>query len=740
METVFIKIVNMSISAGWLVLAVIVARFLLKKAPKWVSVLLWGLVGLRLVMPFTIKSGFSLLPSAEVISPSIGYAKNPTINSGISAFDNAVNPALGATLTANPGDSANPMQVWIFIFSIIWIAGIIILLTYGLISYLRLYKRVSEAALLKENVWICDRVETPFILGIFRPRIYLPSSLDEKDMEYVLSHEKAHLRRKDHIWKPIGFLLLSVYWFNPLIWAAYILLCRDIEMACDEKVITDLETSEKKAYANALVSCSMQRRLVIACPLAFGEVGVKERVKAVLNYKKPAFWITIFAIIACVVVAACFLTSPKPDEKDSHYNLSSVGVYYGIYMYGDLAKLGILSNEDGEYFSFGFDPFSSYMNIGSITEEDGKLICKTSDGKYTYVFDIKDAQTLIFDAKRSASVKLIDPNVGEQIEDGSEFHFSDQLSAAGIQTDIDTYRTDYIGDAPKVSQIAMRLPYPDGYSYSSIEIQSAHEPYGLTVYLNGDQPISQDEFEEAARVAFGYIGNMGTIRFCKADTKEELAAFERGEVEGAYDRIPCVMVNGRLYLDTGMDASGMIPPTPDSSFDGAITSEVDGSELPTRNDQSNFGTGFGYKTIDDSNIAIYMNQNWCLFRQENDSYSYGTDISYGSSQIYSQEDMISAVNLITDEFNTWEGCELHSIRYTSDDCNSRDNIAWMNELAKAQGLDIVFTQCIEFVSDFHSPVDSAEAGAWNPDEEYTDWQWWLARTDNGEWHLMTMGY
>lgn len=211
METVFIKIVNMSISAGWLVLAVIVARFLLKKAPKWVSVLLWGLVGLRLVMPFTIKSGFSLLPSAEVISPSIGYAKNPTIYSGISAFDNAVNPALGATLTANPGDSANPMQVWIFIFSIIWTLGIIILLTYGFISYLRLYKRVSEAALLQENVWICDRVETPFILGIFLPRIYLPSNLDEKDMEYVLSHEKAHLRRKDHIWKPIGFLLLSVY-------------------------------------------------------------------------------------------------------------------------------------------------------------------------------------------------------------------------------------------------------------------------------------------------------------------------------------------------------------------------------------------------------------------------------------------------------------------------------------------------------------------------------------------------
>ena len=483
----------------------------------------------------------------------------------------------------------------------------------------------------------------------------------------------------------------------------------------------------------------MQRRLVIACPLAFGEVGVKERVKAVLNYKKPAFWITVFAIIACIVVAACFLTSPKPDEQDSHYNLSSVGVYYGIYTYGDLAKLGILSNEDGEYFSFGFDPFSSYMNIGSITEEDGKLICKTSDGKYTYVFDIKDAQTLIFDAERSDSVRLFDANVGEQIEDGSEFHFSDQMSTAGIQTEIDTYRTDYIGDAPAVSQIAMRLPYPGDYSYSSIEIQSAHEPYGLAVYLDGDEPVSQDNFEVAARVAFDNIGNMGTIRFCKADTKEELASFERGEIEDLYDRIPSVMVDGKLYLDTGNDASGLIPLTPDSSFDGTITSEVDGSKLPTENGQSNFGSGYGYKVIDDNNIAVYVNQQWFLFTSYADNTSR-TDISYGLSSLYSDEDMESAAQTILAEFRTWEGCELHSLRYTSDACNSAGNIAWMNELAKGQDLDGNFTQCNEFKSDFHSPIDSSLAGAWNPDEEYTDWQWWLARVDSGEWHLITYGY
>ncbi len=316
MEAVFIKALNMSISAGWLILAVLLLRLLLKKAPKWISVLLWGLVGLRLVLPFSLQSVFSLIPSAEVISPSIGYARHPAINSGVSVLDNAVNPTLGSSLAATPMDSVNPMQIVLFLGGLIWTVGIAILLLYGLISYLRLRRKVAEAIPYEKNAWLCDQVKTPFILGVFRPRIYLPSGLNEEETAYVLAHEYAHLRRKDHLWKPLGFLLLTVYWFNPLVWVAYILLCRDIEAACDEKVISDMEMTEKKAYANALVSCSMQRRLVLACPLAFGEVGVKERVKGVLNYRKPAFWIIVAALIACAVIAVCFLTNPKEDEPD----------------------------------------------------------------------------------------------------------------------------------------------------------------------------------------------------------------------------------------------------------------------------------------------------------------------------------------------------------------------------------------------------------------------------------------
>ena len=316
MEAVFIKVLNMSISAGWLILAVLLLRLLLKKAPKWIMVVLWGIVGLRLVFPFSLESVFSLIPSAEVVSPSIGYAQHPEINSGVSVIDNAVNPTLESSLAATPMNSVNPMQIVLYLGGLVWAGGIAVLLLYGLISFLRLRHKVAEAIPYEKNTWLCDQVKTPFILGVFRPRIYLPSGLNEKETAYVLAHEHAHLKRKDHLWKPLGFLLLKVYWFNPLIWVAYILLCRDIEAACDETVISEMGMKEKKAYANALVSCSMQRRLILACPLAFGEVGVKERVKGVLNYRKPAFWIIVTALIACVVIAVCFLTNPKDDEPD----------------------------------------------------------------------------------------------------------------------------------------------------------------------------------------------------------------------------------------------------------------------------------------------------------------------------------------------------------------------------------------------------------------------------------------
>ena len=314
MNELFLKIINMSISASWLVLAVLLLRFVLKKAPKWVNVLLWGIVAVRLAFPFSIESASSLIPSAETIPPNIGMNTTPTINSGINAINNAVNPIISQSNTPMAGASVNPLQITIGIFEYIWIFGMIALVLYTAISYWRLHRKVDTAVRYKDNIFQSENVKSPFVLGIIKPRIYLPFNMNGQDLEHVVAHEQAHIHRKDHWWKPLGFLLLTIHWFNPLMWLAYVLLCRDIELACDEKVIKELGNEQRADYMQALVACSVNRRMIAACPLAFGEVGVKERVKSVMNYKKPAFWVIIIAVIICVGVAACFLTNPKQDR------------------------------------------------------------------------------------------------------------------------------------------------------------------------------------------------------------------------------------------------------------------------------------------------------------------------------------------------------------------------------------------------------------------------------------------
>ena len=314
MNELFLKIINMSISASWLVLAVLILRFVLKKAPKWINVLLWGIVAIRLICPFSFESPLSLIPSAETIPLNIGMDSTPTINSGISAINNAVNPIISQSNTPMAGASINPLQITIGIYEYIWIFGMIALALYTAISYWRLHRKVDTAVRYKDNIFQSENVSSPFVFGIIKPRIYLPFKMNGQDLEHVVAHEHAHIRRKDHWWKPFGFLLLTIHWFNPLMWMAYVLLCRDIELACDEKVIKELGNEQRGDYTQALVACSVNRRMIAACPLTFGEVGVKERVKSVMNYKKPALWVIIIADIVCVGVAVCFLTNPKQDS------------------------------------------------------------------------------------------------------------------------------------------------------------------------------------------------------------------------------------------------------------------------------------------------------------------------------------------------------------------------------------------------------------------------------------------
>lgn len=323
MTTVFIKLLNMSIAASWLVLAVMLLRIILKNAPKWIRCVLWGLVAVRLICPISIDSIFSLLPSAETIPQDIMYVEEPTIHTGVMAINSAVNPYISESMAPGIGDSVNPMQVVMSAATLLWIVGMIGMFIYAVVSFLRIKYKADASLPVRENIYLSDYIDTPFVLGILRPRIYLPSTLAEDDKaDFVIAHEKAHIRRRDHLWKPLGFLLLTIYWFNPVIWIAYILLCRDIELACDEYVIGSLKEKEKKSYSDALLSCSMRaagfhRNMISACPLAFGEVGVKDRVKAVLHYKKPAFWLVLLGVLGCIIVGVCFLTNPKENTSNA---------------------------------------------------------------------------------------------------------------------------------------------------------------------------------------------------------------------------------------------------------------------------------------------------------------------------------------------------------------------------------------------------------------------------------------
>ncbi len=310
MTDVFLKLVNMSISASWLVLAVLLLRGLFRNAPKWLSPLLWGIVGLRLLQPFSIESALSLIPSTQTINTSVFHSR-PYIHSGISAIDQPANEYLGTHYFEGVTVPANNTANIATILTCIWLIGAVALLLYGLFSYLRIRRQVQTAVRLRENIFQSEQVVSPFVLGFFCPRIYLPFTITSQDMAHIIAHEQAHIKRRDHWWKPLGFLLLAIYWFNPVMWLAYSMLCRDIELACDEKVIRSLSPEARADYSQALLQCSLPRRSIAACPLAFGETGVKERIKSVLHYKKPAFWVIALAVIAGAVLVVCFLTDPN---------------------------------------------------------------------------------------------------------------------------------------------------------------------------------------------------------------------------------------------------------------------------------------------------------------------------------------------------------------------------------------------------------------------------------------------
>lgn len=313
MDDVFLKLVNLSISASWLILAVLVLRVVLKKAPKWVMPLLWGVVALRLVCPFSIESALSLIPSAETIPSEIVTETREPVLYEQATLDIATNPTLPSAAEVPVGVSRQQAQVDFNIYSVLWLAGMAALLVHALVSAGKLKRKLATAILLRDHIYESEFVDSPFVFGVVKPNIYLPMHMDEGTAAHVIAHERAHLARRDHWWKVLGYLMLALHWFNPLVWVAYILFCRDIELACDEKVVKGLDGAARADYSQALLSCAAPKRAVAACPLAFGEGNIKTRVKSALHYKKPAFWVAAAAVLAVVIVAVCFLTNPRSD-------------------------------------------------------------------------------------------------------------------------------------------------------------------------------------------------------------------------------------------------------------------------------------------------------------------------------------------------------------------------------------------------------------------------------------------
>lgn len=314
MDDVFLKLVNLSISASWLILAVLVLRVVLKKAPKWVMPLLWGVVALRLVCPFSIESVLSLIPSAETIPSEIVTETREPVLYEQATLDIVTNPTLPPAAEVTVGVSRQQAQVDFNIYSVLWLAGMAALLVHALVSAGKLKKKLATAILLRDNIYESEFVDSPFVFGVVKPNIYLPMHMDEGTAAHVIAHERAHLARRDHWWKVLGYLVLALHWFNPLVWVAYILFCRDIELACDERVVKGLDGAARADYSQALLSCAAPGRAVAACPLAFGEGNIKTRVKSALHYKKPAFWVAAAAVLAVVIMAVCFLTNPKSER------------------------------------------------------------------------------------------------------------------------------------------------------------------------------------------------------------------------------------------------------------------------------------------------------------------------------------------------------------------------------------------------------------------------------------------
>lgn len=549
MNELFLKVLNISISASWLVLAVLLLRFLLRRAPKWVFVFLWGLVALRLLLPFSIQSTLSLIPSAETLPGEILSGPSFDIHTGITPVDQQVNGYLadryfeGVTVPASSGAARMTL------LACVWAAGTAVMLLYASVSCWRLRRTLRTAIPLRDNLYQSDSIASPFVLGIARPKIYLPFHLAQEALPYVTAHEQAHIQRKDHWWKLLGFLLLAVHWFNPLLWLAYTLLCRDIELACDERVIRELSPAGRADYTQALVACSTGRRAFIAWPLTFGEVGVKERVRSVMYYKKPGFWLVAVSLAACAAAAVCFLTDPVDNSTEPDAAASAQTVTSGTEDPQPEA-MPVLTRQNAEETIAQILATLTIHSDHTVSFSLPQILPVAEDGKTELAISLN---ATFSDAPGSFSVQeLLDSETGWQggeqprlSLDHSKGELTDVFLGVFYLTEVDTNAYDIYANGSLELHSPFTYDAPAGYTTPSVQLSQTADATLLHYTLpDGSTPVLSVQLPQSVTITEG---------------EEQLLITRNGETVGTVTLYPFGTADGQSLhgIDTAEDTLPM---------------------------------------------------------------------------------------------------------------------------------------------------------------------------------------
>ena len=670
MVNTFIELCNRSIQAGYLILAIILLRLVWKRVPKLMYRFLWCLTGLRLALPFTLETALSLIPKKTVIEPEVLYTEAPALDSGIQAVNQVINPVMAESFTPAVGASVNPLQVVMIIVAWIWLVGLLALLLYSVISYIRLHYKVQDAVLLKENIFQSEKVGSPFVFGFLKPRIYLPYSLEEENMAYVIAHEKMHIKNKDHLLKPIAFILLSVYWFNLLVWLAYYLFCKDLELACDEWVIWNWEKEDKKAYAKALVMCSTQRKFGSISPLAFGENAVKERIKNVLRYKNPT--VLVFAMIMVVVLVAvvCFMTNPV-EVNENEIVLKNDGLIIDVLKEPEEIKSG----------TFETDVF-----ITDSVENNG-----TSENNQAVPILLKEPPKLGFSDMLSSKINefVVSPNqydwtyLDAKLTEGGMYDFANAsevgISATGL----------YPTEAAKMTKWLRLTEYQGAdtwlYRLSCDELPDKVVVKEYSIYDLGD--VYADVRSEKV-----YTKDMLLIELVPGRIYEIVATWERSHYEecGYYGEARYVLVTDTKYATYDDIRKYQLEMANTVTIDAHIKEIHDGNTILISSDTDEFPGAFEVVVQEDvypieeldwgQNIRVEMYDSGLINRNGKIPVYIAVEIS---NLIIEEPEDISLdefVNMAgeTYELNTLDGVTMQLEKYTS----SGGNVAIRNETDK----------------------------------------------------------